>query len=79
MRPPIFIKCNFSQGIETNNTASMTEALKKNERVYYNIESTIADGLAVNMVGVNTFHTIKGLVDKVVKIRLQQVFSIAFK
>lgn len=44
----------------------MVEALKKNERVFITIDSTIADGLAVNKVGVNTFHNIKGLVDKMV-------------
>lgn len=48
----------------------MVESLRKNERIQLNIESTIADGLAVNMVGVNTFHNIKGLIDKMVSIDL---------
>lgn len=45
----------------------MVEALKRNERVKINIESTIADGLAVNLAGVNTFHNLKGgILDKMV-------------
>lgn len=48
----------------------MVEALRKNERVFVTIESTIADGLAVPMVGVNTFHTVKGIIDKMVRILL---------
>lgn len=49
----------------------MTEAFRKNERVMMDIDSTIADGLAVSMIGVNTFHNVKGLVDKmVIKIQL---------
>lgn len=44
----------------------MAEALRKNERIYLAIENTIADGLAVCTVGVNSFHNLKGLVDKMV-------------
>ncbi|CAB3245694.1 unnamed protein product [Arctia plantaginis] len=55
-------------GIETDKTCSMAESLKKNERIFLPIDSTIAEGLAVNKVGVNTFHTLNagGLVDKMV-------------
>ncbi|XP_075982836.1 L-threonine ammonia-lyase-like [Anticarsia gemmatalis] len=54
-------------GVETDKTASMVEALRKNERVHFNIEASIADGLGVNKVGVNTFYNLKqGLVDKMV-------------
>ncbi|CAG4954089.1 unnamed protein product [Parnassius apollo] len=56
-------------GVETDLTCSMVESLRKNERIYFPIDSTIADGLAVNKVGVNTFHTIKGLVDKMVVVK----------
>ncbi|KOB70555.1 Pyridoxal phosphate-dependent enzyme and Amino acid-binding ACT domain containing protein [Operophtera brumata] len=49
-------------GIETDKTCSMVESLRKNERIVLDIETTIADALAVNMVGVNTFHNIKGLI-----------------
>lgn len=45
----------------------MVEALKKNERVFIPIDSTIADALSVNRVGVNTFFNLKGIVDKMVK------------
>lgn len=44
----------------------MVEALRKNERIHLDIDTTIADALAVNMVGVNTFQNVKGLVDKMV-------------
>lgn len=46
----------------------MTESLKKNERIFLTIDSSIADGLGVNKVGVNTFHTLNagGKVDKMV-------------
>lgn len=46
----------------------MVEALRKNERIHLDIDTTIADALAVNMVGVNTFQNVKGLVDKMVLI-----------
>lgn len=46
----------------------MVESLRKNERVVLEIDTTIADGLAVNQVGVNTFHNAKGIVDKMVTI-----------
>lgn len=45
----------------------MVEALRKNERVKIEVGPTIADGLGVNIVGVNTFHSLKGVVDKMVK------------
>lgn len=44
----------------------MAESLRKNERIYFAIENTIADGLGVCTVGVNAFHNLKGLVDKMV-------------
>lgn len=44
----------------------MVEALRKNERVFLNLEPSIADGLSVNKVGVNTFFNLKGVVDKMV-------------
>ncbi|CAK1583730.1 unnamed protein product [Parnassius mnemosyne] len=56
-------------GVETERTCSMVESLRKNERIYFPIDSTIADGLAVNRVGVNTFHNIKGLADKMVVVK----------
>ncbi|CAK1550492.1 unnamed protein product [Leptosia nina] len=56
-------------GICTEKACSMVEALKKNERVSVTIDSTIADGLGVNMVGVNSFYNIKGMVDKMVVVK----------
>lgn len=49
----------------------MVESLRKNERVFITIDSTIADGLAVNKIGVNTFYNCKGMVDKMVCILAQ--------
>ncbi|XP_068618949.1 L-threonine ammonia-lyase-like [Battus philenor] len=56
-------------GVETDKTCSMVESLRKNERIFYPLDTTIADGLAVNKVGVNTFHTLKGIVDKMVVVK----------
>ncbi|XP_049704597.1 L-threonine ammonia-lyase [Helicoverpa armigera] len=56
-------------GIVTDKTFSMVEALRKNERICITLEPSIADGLAVNKVGVNTFHNVKGLVDKMIIVR----------
>ncbi|KAJ8714085.1 hypothetical protein PYW08_007705 [Mythimna loreyi] len=56
-------------GIVTDHTNSMVEALRKNERVFINLEPSIADGLSVNKVGVNTFFNLKGVVDKMVVVR----------
>ncbi|KAJ2953370.1 hypothetical protein O0L34_g960 [Tuta absoluta] len=57
-------------GIETDKTCSMVESLRKNERVFMEIEpGTIADSLAINMVGVNTFYNVKGLVDKMIVVK----------
>ncbi|KAJ8723858.1 hypothetical protein PYW07_007838 [Mythimna separata] len=56
-------------GIVTDRTNSMVEALRKNERVYIPLEPSIADGLSVNKVGVNTFFNLKGVVDKMVVVR----------
>ncbi|XP_028176508.1 L-threonine ammonia-lyase-like [Ostrinia nubilalis] len=56
-------------GITTDKTCSMVEALRKNERIKLEIDTTIADGLAVNMVGVNTFHSLKGVVDKMIVVK----------
>ncbi|PZC77611.1 hypothetical protein B5X24_HaOG203167 [Helicoverpa armigera] len=56
-------------GVVTDKTYSMVEALKKNERVTIPLEPSIADGLAVNKVGANTFHNMRGFVDKMVVVR----------
>ncbi|XP_032521299.1 L-threonine ammonia-lyase-like [Danaus plexippus] len=57
-------------GIQTEKAYSMVEALKRNERVKIVIDSTIADGLGVNLAGVNTFHNLKsGILDKMVIVK----------
>uniref|UniRef100_A0A2A4J248 L-serine deaminase n=1 Tax=Heliothis virescens TaxID=7102 RepID=A0A2A4J248_HELVI len=56
-------------GVVTDKTFSMIEALKRNEPIFIPLEPTIADGLAVNKAGVNTFHNIRGVVDKMVVVR----------
>ncbi|XP_059050841.1 L-threonine ammonia-lyase-like [Achroia grisella] len=56
-------------GVETDKTCSMVESLRKNERIKMDMPSTIADGIAVPMVGVNTFYNIKGLVDKMIVVK----------
>ncbi|KAF9415478.1 hypothetical protein HW555_006900 [Spodoptera exigua] len=56
-------------GVVTDKTYSMVEALRKNERIFLTLEPTIADGLAVNKVGVNTFYNLKGVLDKMVVVR----------
>ncbi|CAH0594300.1 unnamed protein product [Chrysodeixis includens] len=56
-------------GVQTDKCCGMVEALRKNDRVFVTIDSTLADGLAVNKVGVNTFYNLKGMVDKMVIVR----------
>ncbi|KAM3960493.1 L-threonine ammonia-lyase-like [Aphomia sociella] len=55
--------------VETDKTCSMVESLRKNERTKLDIPSSIADGIAVPLVGVNTFHNIKGVVDKMIVVK----------
>lgn len=52
------------------------ESFKKNERIYLTVEHTLADALAVNTVGVNTFYSLKGLVDRMVKFQVIIIYSI---
>lgn len=56
-------------GVETERTCSMVEALRKNERVTLEYDYTIADSLAIDTVGVNSFNNIRGLVDKMVVVK----------
>ncbi|XP_041969334.1 L-threonine ammonia-lyase-like [Aricia agestis] len=56
-------------GIETDKTCSMTESLRRGERTKIEIDYSLADGLAVNLVGVNTFHNIKDKVNKMVAVK----------
>ncbi|XP_069192650.1 uncharacterized protein [Procambarus clarkii] len=56
-------------GVEAERCASFSAAMKAGRPVYVKAESTLADGLAVPMVGVNAFATASRLVDKVVTVR----------
>lgn len=53
------------QGVESERCASFSAALKNGRPVYTKAESTLADGLAVPLVGVNAFATAARLIDKV--------------
>lgn len=55
-------------GVESECCASFTEALKHGKAVYTKPESTLADGLAVPIVGVNAFATASKIVDKVLTV-----------
>jgi threonine dehydratase len=59
------------QGVESERCASFSKALKAGKPVYTPIESTLADGLAVPMVGYNAFATAAPLIDKMVSYKLQ--------
>ncbi|XP_042240424.1 nascent polypeptide-associated complex subunit alpha, muscle-specific form-like isoform X2 [Homarus americanus] len=56
-------------GVESEKCASFSAAMKAGRPVYVKAESTLADGLAVPMVGINAFATASKLVDKVVTVR----------
>nr|CAD7461623.1 unnamed protein product [Timema tahoe] len=53
-------------GVESERCASFSKAVKAGMPVYTKIESTLADGLAVPMVGYNAFATAAPLIDKLV-------------
>lgn len=55
--------------MESERCASYTKALEHGKPTPVEIEATLADGLAVPMVGYNAFHTAKPLVDKVVSVK----------
>ncbi|KAL6735653.1 hypothetical protein Aduo_006071 [Ancylostoma duodenale] len=50
--------------VESDTCPSYTEALKAGKPVMASVKSTLADGLAVPMVGGNALATLEGLVDK---------------
>lgn len=59
----------FFQGVESQRCASFTAARAAGRPTYTPIESTLADGLAVPMVGYNAFVTADPLIDKLVVVR----------
>lgn len=62
------MRCWF-QGVESERCASFSMARKAERPVYTTIESTLADGLAVPMVGYNAFATANPLIDKLVVVK----------
>ena len=55
-------------GVESENAASMTEALKKGECCEVCAKPTIADGIAVKKVGCKTLELVKKYVDQVITV-----------
>ena len=56
-------------GVEPLRCASLTAALKAGKPVAADVSSTLADGLAVPVVGGNSFNVAKKYVDKVVTVQ----------
>ncbi|XP_012275982.1 uncharacterized protein LOC105697329 isoform X2 [Orussus abietinus] len=56
-------------GVESERCASFTAARESGRPTYTTIESTLADGLAVPMVGYNAFATANPLIDKMVVVK----------
>ena len=54
------------QGAESERCASFTASLEAGKPVYTKAHSTLADGLAVPLVGCNAFATAAPLIDKMV-------------
>jgi threonine dehydratase len=60
-------------GVEPNNVASMQAALAAGEPVHEMKGGSLADGLAVPVVGTNAFHITRDFVDKVVGVRERNI------
>lgn len=60
-------------GAEADKCAGMKTSLEKGKPTYVMPESTLADGLSVPIVGVNSFATSKGLIDKMVTVREKDI------
>ncbi|XP_022913798.1 L-threonine ammonia-lyase isoform X2 [Onthophagus taurus] len=56
-------------GVESERCASFSKALEVGKPVEVNIGATLADGLAVPMVGYNAFATAKPLIDKMIVVQ----------
>lgn len=57
------------QGVESEKCPSFSKAMERGEPVKVKIEPTLADGLAVPMVGYNAFETATPLIDKMVVVK----------
>ncbi|KAL3272437.1 hypothetical protein HHI36_013918 [Cryptolaemus montrouzieri] len=60
-------------GVEPERAACLTAALKAGTPVEVKVESTLADGLAVAKIGVNSFQSIRNILDKCVTVKEQYV------
>ena len=60
-------------GVEVNDSACLTEALKSNKRVMLERVGLFADGVAVSQVGKNNLEVIKECVDEVMIVNIDEV------
>lgn len=60
-------------GVESENCPSFANALKAGKPVFTESMSTLADGLAVSVVGVNAFETAKDHIDKCVQVKEESI------
>ena len=60
-------------GVEVNDSACLTEALKSNKRVMLERVGLFADGVAVSQVGKNNLDVIKECVDEVMTVNIDEV------
>lgn len=56
----------FFKGVESERCASYANAIENKKPVFTAIGGTLADGLAVPMVGYNAWETSKNIIDKMV-------------
>ena len=75
--PAVFFLNIFSQiiviGVESERCASFSSALKVGQPIYTKADSTLADGLAVPKVGINSLATAAPLVDKCVVVKEEYI------
>ena len=57
------------QGVESERCASFAASMSADKPIYCKAASTLADGLAVPLVGVNAFATAKPFIHKMISIR----------
>ena len=60
-------------GVEVNDSACLTEALKSNKRILLKRVGLFADGVAVSQVGKNNLDVIKECVDEVMTVNIDEV------
>ncbi|XP_031619975.1 uncharacterized protein LOC116338699 [Contarinia nasturtii] len=56
-------------GVESEKCPSFSKALERGQPIGVKIEPTLADGLAVPMVGFNSFKTARSLIDKMIVVK----------